>query len=139
MKTFYKPVAIATIALLLTSCGDKKAKDDFGKPTEEAITTESVVPDVSENPLLAEGKALFEGKGTCNACHKPNEKVIGPSIAEISKIYKEQNASIVSFLKEESKPIVDPEQYEVMRANFAITKTMTDDELKALEAYMHSF
>lgn len=139
MKTLYKPFAMATIALLLASCGDKKAKEDFGKPIEDVTTTESVVPEVSENPLIAEGKALFEGKGTCNACHKPNEKVIGPSIADISKIYKEQNASIVSFLKEEAKPIVDPEQYEVMRANFAITKTMSEDEQKALEAYIHSF
>lgn len=139
MKTFYKPLVFATVALFFASCGDKKAKDDFGKPTEEVTTTESVVPDVSENPLLAEGKVIFEGKGTCIACHKPNEKVIGPSIAEISKIYKKQNASIVSFLKEEGKPIVDPSQYEVMKANFAITKTMTDEELKALEVYMHSF
>jgi len=139
MKTFYKPFAIATIVLIFASCGDKKAKDDFGKSTDGVTTTETVVDKVAENPLLAEGKALFEGKGTCNTCHKPNEKVIGPSIAEISKIYKEQNASIVSFLKEEGKPIVDPSQYEVMRTNFAITKKMSDDELKALEAYMLSY
>ena len=56
-----------------------------------------------------------------------------------NKIYKEQNASIVSFLKEEGKPIVDPSQYEVMKTNFAVTKAMSDDELKALEAYVMSF
>lgn len=138
MKTFYKPFAIATIALVFASCGDKKAKEDFGKSTEE-VTTEVAVEEVGDNPLLSEGKLLFEGKGACLACHKPNEKVIGPSLAEISKIYKEQNASIVSFLKEEGTPIVDPSQYEIMKANFAITKAMSDDELKALEAYVLSF
>jgi cytochrome c len=69
----------------------------------------------------------------------PDQKVIGPSITEIAKIYKEKKGSIVSFLKEESEPIVDPSQYEVMKANFAITKQMSDEELKALEEYIYTF
>ena len=88
---------------------------------------------------VALGKELFEEKGNCVACHQPEQKIIGPSIQEIAKIYKEKNASIVSFLKEESKPIVDPSQYEVMKTNFAITKLMSDEELKALEEYIYSF
>jgi cytochrome c len=35
--------------------------------------------------------------------------------------------------------LVDESQYEVMKTNFAITKKMTDTELKALEEYMLSF
>ena len=85
------------------------------------------------------GQELFEGKGTCTACHLPDQKVIGPSITEIAKIYKEKNGSIVNFLKEESDPIVDPSQYETMKTNFAITKLMSDEELKALEDYIYSF
>jgi cytochrome c len=45
---------------------------------------------------------------------------------------------MISFLKGEGKPIVDPSQYELMKANFAITKAMTEEELKALEAYVYS-
>lgn len=45
---------------------------------------------------------------------------------------------MVVFLKGEGEPIVDPTQFEVMKANFAITKAMSDDELKALEAYVYS-
>ena len=56
----------------------------------------------------------------------------------MTKIYKEKGASIVDFLKEKGEPIVDPSQYSVMKTNFAITKKMTDDELKAIEAYMYS-
>lgn len=140
MKTFYKPFALALITLVIASCGDKKAKDNFGKSTNEAVTnSEKISEEVTENPLLAQGKSLFEGKGACLACHKPNEKIIGPSLVEISKIYKEQNASIVSFLKQEGKPIVDPSQYEIMKANFAITKAMSEEELKALEVYILSY
>lgn len=138
MKTYVKPFFALTIALVFASCGDKKPKEDFSKSAEE-VTKETVVEEIAENPLVAEGKTIFEGKGTCTACHKPDVKVVGPSLADISKIYKEQNASIVSFLKEEGKPLVDPSQYEVMKANFAITKAMSDDELKALEAYVLSY
>lgn len=85
------------------------------------------------------GKTLFEGEGNCIACHQVEQKIIGPSILEIAKTYKEKNASIVSFLREESEPIIDPSKYEIMKTNFAITEEMTDDQLKALEDYIFSF
>lgn len=122
MKNIFFVLAL----LLLVSCKNE-TKESFGKPKHD----ESAV-DVS-------GQDLFENKGTCTACHLPEQKVIGPSITEIAKIYKEKGASIVSFLKEESDPIVDPSQYEVMKANFAITKLMSEEELKALEDYIYSF
>lgn len=96
-------------------------------------------PKHDETAVKVSGQELFEGKGTCTACHLPDQKVIGPSIAEIAKIYKEKNGSIVAFLKEEAKPIVDPSQYETMKTNFAITKKMSDEELKALEDYIYTF
>lgn len=58
---------------------------------------------------------------------------------EIAKIYKEQNADMISFLKGNAEPIVDPSQYEVMKANFQITKKMSDQELEAIVEYMYSF
>jgi cytochrome c len=85
------------------------------------------------------GKTLFEGEGNCIACHQAEQKIIGPSIQEIAKIYKDKNASIVSFLREESEPIIDPSKYDIMKTNFAITKSMNDEELKALETYIFSF
>jgi cytochrome c len=85
------------------------------------------------------GKTLFEGEGNCIACHQAQQKIIGPSLQEIAKIYKDKNGSIVSFLREESQPIIDPSQYDIMKANFAIIKTMNDEELKALENYIFSF
>jgi cytochrome c len=63
---------------------------------------------------------------------------VGPSVQDIAKIYKAQNGDIVSFLKDDAKPIVDPSQYEVMKTNFALTKAMSDEELNGLEAYMYS-
>jgi cytochrome c len=85
------------------------------------------------------GRELFEGKGNCVACHQVDQKIIGPSIQDIAKIYKTENGNIVDFLKNDANPLVDPSQYEVMKTNFAITKSMSDEELKGLETYILSF
>lgn len=131
----------AIAVLVLVSCGDKKEAEPFGKATEESATTETTTEPVAAevNPLVDQGKEIFEGKGTCVACHQPSNKVVGPSLKDISATYKEKGASIVTFLKGEAEPLVDPSQFEVMKANFAITKQMKEEELKALEAYIESF
>jgi cytochrome c len=118
----------------LVSCGGKEEQ----KQEESPKTTETVEP-IVDNSKVELGEEIFEGKGTCVACHKPNVKVVGPSLHDIATIYKEKNASIVTFLKGEGEAIVDPTQFEVMKANFVITKTMSDEELQALEAYINSF
>lgn len=95
---------------------------------------------VEEKPNISKelGKELFEGKGMCYTCHKEETKIIGPSIKEIAKTYTDKKASISIFLQGETDPIVDPTQFEIMKANFAITKIMSEEELKALEDYMLS-
>ncbi len=90
----------------------------------------ALYPEVKKSPeevALTLGKEIFDGKGMCYSCHKPDQKVIGPSIAEIAKIYKEKGASITDFLTEKSGPIVDPTQYSVMKTNFAITKNLPEE------------
>ena len=121
-----KRIILLTFIITFTSC-KKETEDNYGQPQSD------------ETVLKVSGQELFEGKGTCTACHLPDQKVIGPSIAEIAKIYKEKKGSIVGFLKEESEPIVDPSQYEVMKANFATTKQLSEEELKALEDYIYTF
>ncbi|PBI87482.1 Cytochrome c-552 precursor [Flavobacterium sp. ACN2] len=111
---------------------------------ENAESTNTVTESVSEGESAKAktpedlGKQLFESSGNCFACHQPDQKVIGPSIKEIAKIYKDKNGNIVTFLKGNAEPIVDPSQFEVMKTNFAITQAMSDDELKAIEAYIYS-
>ncbi len=124
-----KKLFLLSSFFILISC-KKESEESFGKPTES--NTEVKAPE-------ALGKELFEGKGNCVACHKVDQKIIGPSIQDIAKVYKTENGNIVDFLKNDAKPLVDPSQYEVMKTNFAITKTMSDEELKGLETYIFSF
>jgi len=123
-----KKLVFLFTVLTFFSC-KKESQEPFGKPTETATEVKS--PE-------ALGKEIFEGKGNCVACHQVDQKIVGPSIQEIAKIYKEKNGNMVGFLKGEGEAIVDPSQFEVMKANFGITKEMSDEELKALEAYIYS-
>jgi len=121
--------SILILVSFLASCGKDKEKKE-----KETITYEAQ----SKTPVEL-GKELFEGTGNCFACHKEDQKIIAPSLAEIAKIYKDKNADMVEFLKGNAEPIVDPSQYEVMKTNFAITMKMSDKELEALQAYVISF
>lgn len=113
--------------LLLVSCKKEEKK--------ESLYPESVP--TSQTPVEL-GQEIFEGKGNCFSCHQPEQKIIGPSLQEIANTYKAKNGNIVSFLKDEADPLVDPSQFEVMKTNFAVTKTFSDEELKALETYIYS-
>ena len=121
-----KLVLLVCLFVLISCKKESEATPGQPNPTEVSQTPEEL------------GKSIFEGKGNCAACHRIDEKLVGPGIQEIAKIYKAQNGDLVSFLKDEAKPIIDPSQYEIMKTNLALTKEMSDEELKGLEAYIYS-
>jgi cytochrome c len=131
-----KTVLIAAVfagILSAVSCKKASSEESFGKPeTIPEATTEIQKPEDL-------GKNIFEGKGACIACHQPDAKLIGPSLQDIAKIYKEKNGDMVTFLKTEAEPIVDPTQYALMQSSLEMTKTYSEEELKALEAYVYSY
>lgn len=117
--------------LTIVSCKKDGSEESFGK----SETTTETTSEVQKPEDL--GKEIFNGKGACIACHKPDVKLVGPSLQDIAKIYKDKNGDMVNFLKGEGEPIVDPTQYALMKPNIEITKTFSDEELKALEAYVY--
>lgn len=124
----YLSVICLIISITFLSCkNEEKEKEALYSDTEVSQTPEQL------------GQEVFDDKGKCYTCHKENQKVIGPSIAEIAKMYKDKGGNIVEFLKGKAEPIVDPSQYEVMKTNFSITKNLPEEELKALEAYILSY
>ncbi len=118
-----RKVVLILISFTIFSC-----KNEAQKP-------ENSIPAMAS---LEKGQQLFQ-ENNCAACHQTNQKVIGPSLKQIAKIYKKQNTSLKNFLKAESEPIIDPLQYETMKINLDITKGMTDEELNSLEIYIYSF
>ena len=126
-----KKVIFLVSVLVLISC-KKESEESF----DIAETPTETITQVQKPEEL--GAEIFAGKGACVACHKPDVKLVGPSLQDIAKIYKEKNGDMLSFFKGEGEPIVDPTQYALMKSNLQITMTFTDEELKALEAYVYS-
>lgn len=120
------------------ACGESKkepAKEEVKKEELKQAPQETNTAD-----LVEEGKKLFAAK-TCTTCHQVDQKVIGPSIKDINKIYTEQNGDYLAFLKGEAEAIVDtdPGQVAIMKANLdSFVKDLTEDELAAIIAYMKS-
>lgn len=132
--------AILILFVLLAIACKKESQENFGKtaaPEKSEEASSEGMPAQTKTPEQL-GEQLFNGKGNCASCHQVDVKSIGPSVQEIAKMYKEKNSDMVSFLRGESDPIVDPSQFEVMKANFAITRAMSEEELKGLEAYFYS-
>jgi cytochrome c len=129
-------LTLLLLALSLFSCKkEEEKKESLYTSSETAAEGETA----NLTPSEKIGQEIFDGKGNCFSCNKTDQKIIGPSVMEIAKIYKEKKGNMVEFLKGEGKPLVDPSQYEVMKTNFAITKNFTDEELKGLEDYFYSF
>jgi cytochrome c len=91
------------------------------------------------NKQVRMGESIFRNEGNCQSCHRPDQKIVGPSLQEIAQIYTQNKASIVPFLQGNQDPIVAPSEYESMKVNLELTKSMSEEQLKALEAYMLSF
>jgi len=132
-----KKILFLSALLALASC-KKESQEPFGKSTESTTETYTEGETAKAATPEALGKEIFEGKGNCVSCHQVDQKVIGPSIKEIGKIYIDKKGDIVTFLKGNADPIVDPSQFAVMKTNIPITQAMSDEELKALEAYIYS-
>ncbi|HHG74080.1 MAG TPA: c-type cytochrome [Persephonella sp.] len=81
------------------------------------------------------GEALFKAKG-CSACHQPEKESVGPSLSKISQVYSKDKSKLISFLKGEGKPIVDPQKFGIMSPQLSATKNMSDKELSALADYI---
>jgi len=125
----------AVFSLLIISCGETK-KEDVKKEVES--TKEE--PKAAGEDLLAMGEKLFTDK-TCVSCHQLDAKIVGPSIKDIVKVYEQNDASLVDFLKGTQEAIVetDPGQVAIMKANLdGFVKDLNATELEAIAAYMNS-
>ncbi|MFL1894318.1 c-type cytochrome [Aquimarina sp. 2-A2] len=122
-----KPLLLMLLCLsLFVSC----------QPAKKEKETITIGKKSSSRTAFDKGKEIFMGKGRCFTCHLTDKKSIGPSVHKIMQVYNEQNGNLVAFLKQDAEPIVEPENYAVMKTNFAIIKHFSEEELSNLETYM---
>lgn len=85
--------------------------------------------------FAVDGKTIFDSNG-CGACHAADVEKVGPSLKEIAEKYAGKEDRLLSFFKGEEKPIVEPEEFNMMKPNLSRTKALSDDERKALADYI---
>lgn len=130
----------AIFSLTIISCGETKkeeVKKEIETPKKEEVKE---TPKAAGDDVVALGEKLFTEK-TCVSCHQLDAKIVGPSVKDIVKVYEDNNASLVAFLKGEKEAIVDtdPGQVAIMKANLdGFVKDLKQEELEALAAYMKS-
>ncbi|MGI9532306.1 c-type cytochrome [Lutimonas sp.] len=131
----------AIFSLTIVSCGETKKEDvkkEIESPKKEEV--KEAPKAAAGDDVVALGEKLFTDK-TCVSCHQLDAKIVGPSVKDIVKIYEDNNASLVAFLKGEKEAIVDtdPGQVAIMKANLdGFVKDLKQEELEALAAYMKS-
>ncbi|WP_457635876.1 c-type cytochrome [Persephonella sp.] len=137
MKKF---VLIGATAIIFIGCQEKKEETGGSHKIEKQQTVqieqEQNKPEtMGKKAVNLNGEALFKAKG-CSACHQPEKESVGPSLSKISQVYSKDKSKLISFLKGEGKPIVDPQKFGIMSPQLSATKDMSDKELSALADYI---
>lgn len=135
------------MGLLLTfSCGSPNKEKTTTTQSEQTVTeapkTDNVAPaaapsSTAQSTAVSPGEKLFTEK-TCTTCHKPDTKLVGPSLKDIAAAYKDNKDGLKAFLKGEAKPIVDPSQESVMHPQIAITKALPTEQLDQMADFILS-
>lgn len=87
--------------------------------------------------LASDGGVLFESL-KCGACHKPDQKAAGVSLAEIAKAYADP-AKLVTFFKGEAPYIIESTKKGMMKGQMKNLAALSDEDKKALSDYILSF
>ena len=87
--------------------------------------------------LAGDGGALYESL-KCGACHKPDQKAAGVSLAEIAKAYADP-AKLVTFFKGEGPFIIESAKQGMMKGQMKNLAALSDEDKKALSDYILSF
>ena len=89
---------------------------------------------VAEN---AAGKTIFEAKG-CVMCHKPDVDTIGPSLKTIGGSYMGKISGLITYLKGQGAPVVDPARATVMNPQLVKIRTLSEEDMRALAEHLLS-
>lgn len=89
----------------------------------------------AQDALSQKGKAFFERNG-CDLCHKSDMDTIGPSLRTISTAYAGKETSLITYLRGQGAPIVDPARASVMNPQLVKIRTLFEEDLHSISTYI---
>ena len=140
-----------TLALFLVNCGggDNEANKEAAAPklTPEGLTQEQLKHGVGpiaaltlgpqDDALAAKGAEVFELK--CVACHKVNERLVGPPLAGVTT--KRTPAFIMNMILNPEEMVKKHPEVRAMLAEFYVPMTfqnVTEDDARAILEYLRT-
>jgi cytochrome c551/c552 len=98
-------------------------------------------PSANADAVPPDGPTLF-ANGNCATCHTPDrdQQVVGlgPSLRQIAADYKGDRLGLLDFLNG-GPPKVNSAQYEVMKAQQALTRKLSAQDKNTLVDYLLTF
>lgn len=85
----------------------------------------------------ADGRAVFDSL-KCVSCHKPVEKSVAVSLAQIARAY-ESPEQLAGFFKGGSKAVIESEKPGMMKGQMPKLGALSAEEQKALADYILGF
>lgn len=85
----------------------------------------------------AEGEEVFAGL-KCGMCHRPEKKTAAISLKEIVQAYSNKE-KLLKFFNGETKPLIESENWGLMRGQLEKIKALPDEDREALAGYILSF
>ena len=142
---------ILTLALILVNCGggDSEANQESAAPklTPEGLTQEQLKHGVGpisaltlgpqDDVLAAKGAEVFGLK--CVACHKVNERLVGPPLAGVTT--KRTPAFIMNMILNPEEMVKKHPEVRAMLAEFYVPMTfqnVTEDDARAILEYLRT-
>lgn len=142
---------LATALMLSYGCSSgKKEKEETTKNTDSEVSGEAVIGEHGVGPVehvnlpaevdqtLAEkGKIIFEGK--CTACHKFDERYVGPALAEVTE--RRNPAWIMNMIMNPQEMTgKDPVAKKLLAEYMTqmVNQNVTEEDARALLEYFRS-
>ncbi|MCW8895578.1 c-type cytochrome [Sulfurimonas sp.] len=91
----------------------------------------------AQDAVAKKGQGIFESKG-CAVCHKKDIDTIGPSLQTIATAYVGKETSLLSYLRGQGTPIVEPARAPVMDPQLVKIRSLFDEDMQALATYLIS-
>ena len=142
------PVVAGVLLLLASACGggEPPPTDTVAPPSPTTPPVVTVSPTADDGDLVAQGQAIFTGKGGCLACHTIEgitTGLVGPELTHIGTNAAERRPGM-SARDYISESIREPEAFVAEGVERAIpglmttatTASLSDDEVAALVEFL---
>jgi len=83
------------VALSLFSCKHEEKTETVYQQASDAAVAEGDVANLSPEAKL--GQEIFDGKGNCYSCHKPDQKVMAQAFRKLQTSTKQKRAIWLAF------------------------------------------